>query len=110
MKIQRGHVYWVAFPDRAPRGAEIEKTRPCVVLSLDSINTVRRTVIVVPLTTSPKPAPPIALSVLSAGKDSVAVCDQVQVIDKQHIKEEMVRLSEHDLQMIEDSVRVILGL
>jgi mRNA-degrading endonuclease toxin of MazEF toxin-antitoxin module len=48
--------------------------------------------------------------VLSAGKDSVAVCDQVQVIDKQRIKEEIVRLSEHDLQIIEDSVRVILGL
>ena len=110
MKAQRGHIYWVAFPDRTPRGAEIEKTRPCVVLSLDSINAVRRTVVLIPLTNSPKAAPPIAISVLSAGKNSVAVCDQVQVIDKARLKDEIGHMSSSDLQNIEDSVRVILGL
>ncbi len=110
MNVQRGHIYWVAFPDRSPRGAEIEKTRPCVVLSLDSINAVRRTVVVIPLTTSPKAVPPIAISVLSAGKDSVAVCDQVQVVDKKRLHSEHGRISDTDLKTIEDSARVILGL
>ena len=110
MNVQRGHIYWVAFPDRSPRGAEIEKKRPCIALSLDSINVVRRTVIVVPLTTSPKSAPPIAIPVLSAGKDSVAVCDQMQVVDKKRVRSEHGRIAESDLRAIEDSVRVILGL
>ncbi len=109
-RIVRGSIYWVAFPDRSPRGAEIEKTRPCVCLSLDSINAVRRTVIVVPLTTSPKTAAPIALPVPSAGKDSVAVCDQVQVVDKHRIRGEVGHLASHEIEAIENSVRTILGL
>ncbi len=110
MSFRRGGIYWVAFPERTPRGSEIEKTRPCVILSLEAINEVRRTVVVVPFTSSPKPAPPIALSVVSAGKDSVAVCDQVQVVDKRRVRNEIGQLSPRDLASIEDSVRVILGL
>lgn len=110
MSLKRGGIYWVAFPERSPRGAEIEKTRPCVILSLESINDIRRTVVVIPLASSPKPAPPIALSVVSAGADSVAVCDQVQVIDKRRLRKQIGQLSARDIAAIEDSLRVILGL
>lgn len=110
MSITRGDIYWVNFPKRDPQGVEIEKTRPCVILSLTTVNAVRRTVVVVPLTSSPDPVPPIAIAAASAGPDSVAVCDQVTVVDKRHLKQKAGRVSPVNLQAIEQSVRLLLGL
>lgn len=110
MSIARGDIHWVNFPKRDPKGAEIEKTRPCVILSLTAVNAVRRTVVVVPLTSSPEPVPPIAIAVTSAGPDSVAVCDQVTAVDKRRLKGRSGRVNASDLQAIEQSVRLVLGL
>ncbi len=110
MSITRGDVYRVNFPKRDPKGAEIEKTRPCVILSLTTVNAVRRTVVVVPLTSSPDPMPPIAIAAVSAGADSVAVCDQVTAVDKRRLTGKTGRVNARDLQAIEQSVRLVLGL
>ena len=37
MSITRGDIYWVNFPKHDPPGAQIEKTRPCVILSLTTV-------------------------------------------------------------------------
>ena len=110
MSLKRGDIHWVDFPKRDPKGSEIEKTRPCVILSLSSVNNLRRTVVVVPLTSSPEPVPPVAIAVPSAGPDSVAVCDQVTAMDKRRVKNRSGSLSARDLQAIEQSVRLVLGL
>lgn len=75
MAIKRGDIYGVAFPKRDPQGSEIEKTRPCVVISPTSVNEVRRTVIVVPLSSLPEAIPPIAIAGPSVAARSVLVCD-----------------------------------
>jgi mRNA interferase MazF len=106
----RGEIYWVNFPKRSPRGAEIEQTRPCVVLSLTRVNEVRRTVLVVPLTSSPEPVPPIAVAVPSAGPGSVAVVDQLTAVDKGRLRRRVGALSAADLTTVEDSLRMILRL
>ena len=50
MKIERGNVYWA---DLDPvRCSEMAKTRPCVVVSATQFNAIRRTVVIVPLTTT----------------------------------------------------------
>jgi mRNA interferase MazF len=110
MSYKRGDIHWIDFPKRDPRGSEIEKTRPCVVLSLTKTNEIRRTVVVVPLTSSPEPVPPIAIAVPSAGPDSVAVCDQVTTVDKKRVKGRFGVLSGEDMRALEDSVRAVLGL
>ena len=110
MSLLRGDIHWVNFPKRDPKGSEIEKTCPCVILPLTAVNTVRRTVVVVPLTSSPEPAPPIAIAIASAGPDAVAVCDQVTAVDKRRLKGKAGRVSTKDLQAIEQSVRLVLGL
>lgn len=110
MSFTRGDIHWVNFPKRDPKGSEIEKTRPCVILSLTAVNAVRRTVVVVPLTSSPEPAPPIAIAVTSAGPDSVAVCDQMTAVDRRRLKVRMGSVSPADLRSIEQSVRLVLGL
>lgn len=110
MRILRGDIYWVNFPKRDPHGAEIEKTRPCVVLSVSVVNEQRRTVVVVPLTSSPEPVPPIAIAVPSVGADSVAVCDQLTAVDKKRLQNKSGVMSREDMQAVEASVRLVLNL
>jgi mRNA interferase MazF len=80
MKIERGEIWWVNLSPTI--GSEIRKRRPCVVLSANEINRLRATPVVVPLSSSPQAAPPIVVPVPSAGKNSVAVLDQIRAVDK----------------------------
>ena len=89
---------------------EIQKRRPAVILTVNALNRARGTVVVVPLSTSAKPRPPIALPLSSAGADSVAVCDQLCAADKTRFGEKICDLSTHDLAALADAVKIILGL
>ena len=110
MLIERGAIYWVTFPQRDRKGVEIEKTRPCVIISATAVNSVRRSVIIVPLSTSAKAAPPLAIATPSAGEYSIAVCDQIQVIDKRRLGDKVGQLSSKDMRLIEQSLKMILSL
>ena len=62
---ERGDIWWVALDPTL--GSEIPKTRPCVVVSVKVLNERRRTVIVVPLSSSPKASPPILIPISCDG-------------------------------------------
>jgi len=83
MTIQRGCVYWVDLEPTA--GSQQRGRRRCLVLSVDPINAVRRTVGVIPLSSSPKVAEPIVVAVPSIGPQTVAICDQLRAVDKRKI-------------------------
>jgi mRNA interferase MazF len=71
---------WLAQLDPAV-GSEIQKTRPCVVISPDDMNTHLRTVIVAPMATGSRPARfRIALSF--QGKQGLTLLDQVRTLDR----------------------------
>ncbi len=106
--VRRGEIWWVDLDPT--RGGEINKTRPAVVLTVDSLNRARRTVVVVPLSTGPAPRPPIVVAAASAGADSVAVCDQVRAVDKGRLTRRVGQLAMADLHAVEDGVRAILDL
>jgi mRNA interferase MazF len=110
MTLRRGDVHWVNFPQRDPHGSEIEKTRPCVIVSLTAVNEIRRTVIVVPLTTGSRIAPPIVIPITSLGENSKAVCDQIVAVDKRRLGGKAGALIPTELQTLEDSLRQLLGL
>ena len=106
--MKRGEVWWAALDPT--RGSEIRKKQPVAVLTIDAVNRARRTVVVVPLSSSPTPRPPITVAVPSAGQDSVAVCDQVRALDKGRFTTQLGTLSRDDLRAVEAGVRTILGL
>ncbi len=108
VEVRRGSIWWVEL-DPA-RGAEIQKTRPAVVLTADGLNRVRRTVVVVPLSTGPAPRPPVVVAVSSAGEGSVAVCDQIRAVDKSRLTRGGRALSREDLRAVEAGVRAVLVL
>ncbi len=62
-------------------GSEIQKTRPCVVISPPEMHDLLRTVIVVPMTTGSRPAP-YRVHMAHAGKKGLVLLDQIRTIDK----------------------------
>ena len=65
-------------------GSEIEKTRPCVVISPDEMNRHIRTVIVAPMTTAGKEYP-TRISCEFKKKKGHIVLDQIRTIDKKRL-------------------------
>ena len=106
--IRRGEIWWVCLDP--VRGSEIRKTRPCVVISADQVNRQRRTPVVVPLSTAPDAAPPVVVSVPSAGSDSVAVVDQVRAVDRSRFVRTSGRLSTEDMGTLESALKRLLAL
>ncbi len=76
--VRRDEV-WLVSLDPA-RGAEIQKTRPCLVVSPDEMNQALRTAIVAPMTTVQR-SYPTRVSVLFQGKHGQVALDQVRAID-----------------------------
>jgi mRNA interferase MazF len=77
--IVRGEV-WLAALDPTV-GREIRKTRPCVVVSPDSMNRFLATVTAVPLT-SGSTAAGFRVPVTFKGKDGFVLCDQLRTLDR----------------------------
>ena len=106
--MRRGEVWWVSFDPS--QGMEIQKCRPAVILTVNALNKARGAVVVVPLSTSAKPRPPIVVSLPSAGGNSVAVCDQLCAADKRRFGNKITDLSGADLATLGESVKIVLGL
>ena len=106
--IKRGDIWWVSLDPT--QGSEIKKTRPCVVLTHDTMNRLRRTVIVVPLSTAAKPHPPITIPVRCQGMSAVAVVDQIRAVAKHRLKSKLETLSPDELDEVCQAVSSILEL
>jgi mRNA interferase MazF len=75
------------------QGAEIQKTRPCVVVSPDEMNRHIRTVIIAPLT-STRPDYPTRVNVTFQRKEGQVVLDQIRTVDKSRLVKHLGRLPE----------------
>ncbi len=107
--MNHGDVYWVNLDPTV--GAEIKKQRPCVVISSSTINRARHTVVVVPLSTSAQPNPPLVVAVKCLGKLNGVVCDQLRAVDKSRlIGSKADTLSAKDTLAIEEGLRQVLCL
>ena len=79
IEVKTGDV-WLAALDPTV-GSEIQKTRPCLVVSPLEMNDYLRTVIVAPMTTGSRPAG-FRVSVIFQGKTGLLLLDQIRTIDK----------------------------
>lgn len=80
--VARGEV-WLAALDPTV-GHEIQKTRPCVIVSPPELHDHLRTVTAAPMTTGTRPAP-FRVPVCFQGKDGLIVLDQLRTLDKQRL-------------------------
>ena len=72
-------------------GAEIKRTRPCVVVSPDEMNRHIRTVIIAPMTTRGRPYPTRVPCTFKRKKGQV-VLDQIRAVDAERLVKRLGRL------------------
>ena len=93
--VKRGEV-WLAALDPTV-GSEIQKTRPCLVISPDELNAHLRTAIVAPMTTGSRPTP-FRVAVRFKGKDGLILPDQMRTIDKARLIKRLGRVDNATLR------------
>ena len=99
--MKRGEV-WLCRLDPT-LGAEIKKTRPCLIVSPDDINGRLQTVIVAPLTSGGREAP-FRPAIRFRGVDGLILPDQMRVLYRKRL---VKRLDMIDPAVLRDVLAVI---
>ncbi len=88
-------------------GVEMQKKRPCIVISPDEMNDYLRTVIIIPLTSTYRELPTRVLIKATAqsglNNDSYAAIDQIKTVDKSRLGGLIGEISEserHDVTTV----------
>ncbi len=105
--MEQFKIYWVNLDPSI--GAEINKLRPCIIVSPDAMNNYLRTVIVAPLTT-PQRNLPTRISIKATPtsglkNDSYAVLDQVKTIDKSRVTNLIGEISEAEKHEVSETLK-----
>jgi len=89
--VRRFDVYLVNLDPTT--GSEIQKTRPCLVVSPDEMNQFIRTVIIAPMTTKGR-VYPTRVECKFQGKAGQIVLDQIRTVDKIRLVKRLGRIHE----------------
>ncbi|ONN64581.1 type II toxin-antitoxin system PemK/MazF family toxin [Herbaspirillum sp. VT-16-41] len=92
--VMRGEI-WLAALDPTV-GSEINKSRPCVIVSPAEMHDYLRTVIVAPMTTGSKPAP-YRVPITFDKKKGLIVLDQMRTLDKERLIRKLGRVTDKTL-------------
>jgi mRNA interferase MazF len=82
-------------------GSEIQKTRPCVVISPDEMNRNIATVIIAPMTTKGRTYPTRVVCQFQ-GKNGQIVLDQIRTIDKTRLVKKLGQISQDEQRVVFD--------
>lgn len=88
--VRRGDVFLVSLDPS--RGAEIQKTRPCLIVSPEELNSHLRTFIVAPLTTGGHPYP-FRAPCKFEGRSGYVVIDQIRTVDRERLVRRLGKVS-----------------
>jgi mRNA interferase MazF len=88
--VQRFEVYLVSLDPTV--GSEIQKSRPCLVISPNEMNRHINTVIVAPMTTQGR-AYPTRVPCTFQGRQGQVVLDQIRTVDKSRLVTKLGRIS-----------------
>lgn len=107
--IERGDVFWVTLDP--VQGSEMTKTRPCVVVSSTELNAVRRTVVIVPLTsTTAPPNWPLLIELPTFTAKTRARIEQIRVVDKSRLRARIDAMDTAAMTLIEGAMALVLGI
>ncbi len=106
--MKRGEVWWVNLDPSV--GGEVRKQRPAVIVSNDAANKHLNRLQVIPLTTNADRVYPSEASLQLRGKPHKAMADQLTTVSKARLRERLGRVSEKDMQGVEQAIRVQLDL
>lgn len=101
MAVARSEVYLVNLDPTI--GSEIQKTRPCLVVSPDEMNRHIRTVIVAPLTSGGR-LYPTRVQCRFDNRQGLVVLDQIRTVDQSRL---VKRLGRIDPETMADVLRML---
>ena len=84
-------------------GSEIQKTRPCVVISPDEMNKHIATVIVAPMTTKSQTYP-TRVACRFQGKVGQIVLDQIRTVDKTRLVKRLGKINADEQEAVLDTI------
>jgi mRNA interferase MazF len=99
MVVRRFDVYLVNLDPTV--GHEIQKMRPCLVISPDELNEHIATVIIAPMTTKGRPYP-TRVACHFDGKDGQILLDQVRTVDKVRLVKKLGRIQPDEQRAVLD--------
>jgi mRNA interferase MazF len=85
-------------------GSEIQKNRPCVIVSPNEMNKHLNTIVVAPMTTNLKKYPS-RVAVKHNNKKGMVTMDQIRTIDKSRILKQFGELTKSEIQNCKDVIR-----
>lgn len=94
--VKRGEIYLINLDPTI--SSEVQKTRPCVVVSPDEINQYIRTIVIAPMTTKQKNYKSRVVINFN-GKQGQIMLDQIRTIDKRRLISKLGKLSVKDLKI-----------
>lgn len=88
-------------------GSEIQKTRPCVVVSPNEMNKHLNTIIIAPMTSSLKEYP-TRVAVNHNSKKGMIALDQIRTVDKKRILKVLGKLNKTEIQSTKEILKEML--
>ena len=88
-------------------GSEIQKTRPCVVVSPNEMNKHLNTIIIAPMTSSLKEYP-TRVAVNHNSKKGMIAIDQIRTVDKKRILKVLGILNKTEIQSTKEVLKEML--
>jgi mRNA interferase MazF len=105
--MKRYEVRWAALDPT--RGAEMAKTRPVVIVSLDVLNEQLQTVTVCPLTSTLHPGWRTRVPVRMGKRDAEIAVDHIRTISKSRLGRSLGRLTESDARALRRRITEMYG-
>jgi len=100
--------YEVHLIDLDPsKGHELQKTRPCLIISPDEMNRNIGTVIIAPMTTKSHNYP-TRVELEFQGKNGWIVLDQIRTVDKTRLIKKLGTIEEKTIQEVKNVLREML--
>jgi mRNA interferase MazF len=105
--VKRYEVRWASLDPT--RGAEMAKTRPVVIVSLDALNERLQTVTVCPVTTQLHPEWRSRLGVRVGGKQVEVAVDQIRTVGKSRLGNKLGALPARDARALRRLITEMYG-
>ena len=97
--------YSILFINLDPTvGSEIQKTRPCVIISPNEMNKYLNTIVIAPMTSSLKEYP-TRIRVKYKDKIGMIAIDQIRKVDKKRIIKILGELSKSEIKQTKDILK-----
>lgn len=103
--VKQYEIYWVSLDPTI--GSEINKVRPCLIISPDDANRFLNTVLVAPITSTIKQYP-TRVNIVLEKRNGQVVIDQIRSIDKLRLKGHIDTLGKKDIGKVKIIIKEYL--